>query len=1542
MRADTPLDYAVFQLSPKRTRCELFVSGRGETEKLASGLLKPFITHLRAAEEQAARTGHLIKLEIPENQNEAPWFTKGTLERFVRFVSTPEVLELVNTVDAEMSQLEAARNFQLALYSQGCGDQHSSLGSGTDVAVSGAPSKSSETEAADTSKRELLRAIDVRLMALQQELSMAFARASAAGFAIEHMTDLIVFADRFGANRLKDACAKFMSLCQKHHDVGLWGDDADTRSSGSDMSIENGTEGEVGCDSPSDPFFKQGDKSHGYWSEGGNRVIGNQTSVSIALQPQQEQEGEKPSHSRAQSFDHRESICSSSGGPKHINSWEKSSIANNFLAKPPMNKPDTEASSESVGTGPDKYNQSRAVTNSSRSCSPRRRSFSPTRRVQTGKTGPGVITSNSYVDDQSNRERRSNRESSDSDAESDVGHKQEPEPVQKAQPIRRLSVQDRINLFESKQKEQQRDSSEGIRKIGKVENRRLSSESGNSIATEKAVLRRWSGASDMSVELATPQQTKNGNGKEASAPWAKNNSEVPVWPSENSVQASSIGRDQGQVEASTPQTEFRPLTHKPGLVEEGKDMDSRLASPPKVIGQQQVQTAVAENPEPISDYQGTKPSGASLVSSVEQIPNMAKQLTTPVQFNEQPDRKDSPEKYRRIESSRAARQDDGSMNTKRHVVEGPVPKLKQSKGNQELNEELREKANQLEAFFAAHKLRSQAAAEPADEAIVTGRKSTSSAVKMEGATAQEKIHASSRERKPETCKFTIDEPDKVFAMPLRNVGRESLGSSWSNGVDFDMHALMNMADRSYSNNSEKKFGLGDNGFSEELRGKYYERYMEKRDAKLREEPIIKRAQREAKLKAMQEALERSKAEMAARSARSLEKRDPLAQARLRAEKLRSFNVRASKNRKQQIETEQSDDEEETNDLYEQTFYRQDRIITFSTPTELFSPCASKELPKPNSVKKLSSNKSMPSTTPRSSISLTSPSPRSSMPVKVSSTSSTTSGRRRSQENPLAQSVPNFADLRKENTKPSAGRTGLISNLEKTGAATRGQSKSSYRSKSGSEDFPLEANGSAIRSANSKEDKNRRSQAMRKSCASVSELKDISAPTYEGVVLAPLKVTKEASEPIFYNKGTKKNSVAPLEPKPFLRKGNGIGPGAGPGVAKMKASLAADTLKNAEDGGQVGDQTGEETVEGLENLQSADALEGIAEGNEVDKLTGDVAETSDVQGESDASQNDIHVKAELNQTSDRSDDGVSDSDTISRTLSQVNDASISHFQMPSSAIARNQGHGEEMASRSGIFSRAGHAASLPHKHTAESSSLHMSAVSAHFSQSVAMAQDSPGESPASWNSHMHHSLSQMLEASDVEASADSPMGSPASWNSHSLSQMMEASDTDAARTRKKWGSAQKPVLVVSQQSHKDVPKGFKRLLKFGRKSRGSETVTTDWVSASTTSEGDDDTEDTRDLAVRSADDLLRKSRMGSVPMHPSYDRSYDYGSISGSVEGESFHEQGTIQSLRSSIPAPPANFKLREDHLAGGTSLKAPRSFFSLSSFRSKGSDAKSR
>lgn len=62
-------------------RCELLVSSDGNSEKLASGLLKPFVTHLKVAEEQVAMSVHSIKLEIERHKNTDLWFTKGTLER---------------------------------------------------------------------------------------------------------------------------------------------------------------------------------------------------------------------------------------------------------------------------------------------------------------------------------------------------------------------------------------------------------------------------------------------------------------------------------------------------------------------------------------------------------------------------------------------------------------------------------------------------------------------------------------------------------------------------------------------------------------------------------------------------------------------------------------------------------------------------------------------------------------------------------------------------------------------------------------------------------------------------------------------------------------------------------------------------------------------------------------------------------------------------------------------------------------------------------------------------------------------------------------------------------------------------------------------------------------------------------------------------------------------------------------------------------------------------------------------------------------------
>jgi hypothetical protein len=57
-----------------------------EAEKLAAGLLQPYLEHLKTAEEQVKKGGYSIKLEPPPeypngSNKDAPWFTKGTMER---------------------------------------------------------------------------------------------------------------------------------------------------------------------------------------------------------------------------------------------------------------------------------------------------------------------------------------------------------------------------------------------------------------------------------------------------------------------------------------------------------------------------------------------------------------------------------------------------------------------------------------------------------------------------------------------------------------------------------------------------------------------------------------------------------------------------------------------------------------------------------------------------------------------------------------------------------------------------------------------------------------------------------------------------------------------------------------------------------------------------------------------------------------------------------------------------------------------------------------------------------------------------------------------------------------------------------------------------------------------------------------------------------------------------------------------------------------------------------------------------------------------
>ncbi|KAJ0008018.1 hypothetical protein Pint_29287 [Pistacia integerrima] len=584
-------------------------------------------------------------------------------------------------------------------------------------------------------------------------------------------------------------------------------------------------------------------------------------------------------------------------------------------------------------------------------------------------------------------------------------------------------------------------------------------------------------------------------------------------------------------------------------------------------------------------------------------------------------------------------------------------------------------------------------------------------------------------------KMKANELEKLFAEhKLRVPGDQSSSTRRSKPADVQIE----QDNQDYGDSLRQNFS--ELGLSDESRGKFYEKYMQKRDAKLREEWSSRRVEKEAKLKAMQDSLERSRAEMKAKFSGSLDRQDSVGTTARRVEKLRSFNSRSTMKIEQHpISSIHSEEDEDLSEMFEQKYYGQDRSFIETS----FGDNASKSA----QAKKLLPNRSMSSSTPRTAAA---PIPRSSGKISNSG-----SGRRRPQsENPLAQSVPNFSDFRKENTKPYSGSK----------VTSRSQVRNYARSKSTSEEVALV-----------KEEKPRRSNSLRKSSAGPMEFSDMAPLNSDDVVLAPLKFDEEQSEQSPQEKYLKSS-----ESKPFLRKGNGIGPGAGASIAKLKASMAAEALRNEE--------------EYDETFEAEDSADMAKEDDQEEELeTMEVEECIDV------------------------DNGKS-------RLSQ------------------------EFRQRS--------------------------------------LQDSPGESPVSWNSRMHHPFSYPHETSDIDASMDSPIGSPASWNSHSLTQ----TEADAARMRKKWGSAQKPFLASNSshnQSRKDVTKGFKRLLKFGRKSRGTESLV-DWISA-TTSEGDDDTEDGRDLANRSSEDL-RKSRMGFMQ----------------------------VQALHSSIPAPPANFKLREDHMSGSS------------------------
>ena len=52
----------------------------GKAEKIATGLLDPFLAHLKTAQDQVSKGGYSIVLK-PKDGDNAAWFTKATIQR---------------------------------------------------------------------------------------------------------------------------------------------------------------------------------------------------------------------------------------------------------------------------------------------------------------------------------------------------------------------------------------------------------------------------------------------------------------------------------------------------------------------------------------------------------------------------------------------------------------------------------------------------------------------------------------------------------------------------------------------------------------------------------------------------------------------------------------------------------------------------------------------------------------------------------------------------------------------------------------------------------------------------------------------------------------------------------------------------------------------------------------------------------------------------------------------------------------------------------------------------------------------------------------------------------------------------------------------------------------------------------------------------------------------------------------------------------------------------------------------------------------------
>ncbi|XP_038695310.1 uncharacterized protein LOC119992527 isoform X2 [Tripterygium wilfordii] len=430
---DAPLDYATIQVFPSENRFEAFVCGNNKVEKLSVGLLEQLLPHLPGVNDLYAKGSNCtFTLELPEEFSPAVWFTKSTINRFLQIVAFTDFLNTGKGIEGEISQLEAARKFQLYLSAQ---VQNLSEGRDTgcnsiDTAINLKHESGSASSVA--SKNELLRAIDLRLTVLRRELAAVLEHAAGASFSSTEISELAEFYENFGATDLKNIFCKLLAMNQN-------------------------------CD------------SDGPLNEGKSSVTSNVhkiDSTSNVHKVDSDIQISKPVRSVT--------AVKYGVSPAKVAEIER------------LSSTESEESSDDSERNRTSADRSRARI---RSASPRR-SASPMRRIQIGRTGsrrPNSLTVKSLSHYPGRESSTSHRDV----AANTMGDEGSERPSQKPENnARSLTVQDAINLFERKQKNQTAD----------VQSRL--SLTNISLSANKSVLRRWSAgmeksSSQLEMEVAS-------------------------------------------------------------------------------------------------------------------------------------------------------------------------------------------------------------------------------------------------------------------------------------------------------------------------------------------------------------------------------------------------------------------------------------------------------------------------------------------------------------------------------------------------------------------------------------------------------------------------------------------------------------------------------------------------------------------------------------------------------------------------------------------------------------------------------------------------------------------------------------------------------------------------------------------------------------------------------------------------------------------------------------------------------------------------------